>query len=281
MMRLSILVFCCFHGTCWTSDYCIHQPKTLYVKEGESVTIPCSYTNAEDQRGRSQITVTWGKVNGIDCKYIKNITDEYKDRISAVHHPDDRTASITIRGLKAADGITFCCRASIFTDGHEALYWYHPHGTSLTFADGRWVTQMEELIAVPGEEMIIPCHYPLETLGKALPVSWYSGYSELCALNKNKIHTWTSADRSDRYSLVNVSEDVSLRIHSVKDNESPQYCCRVDISYRQITQSRFGTELTFAGKGIFIIVKWELKVGPASVSSKESDHKANTQNGQI
>ncbi|XP_066450111.1 uncharacterized protein [Eleutherodactylus coqui] len=242
-------------GTCWASDYCIHQPKTLYVKEGESVTIPCSYTYPEYWKGRSRVTVTWGERDGIFCNNIKknitdhsgNITDEYKDRISAVHHPDNRTASITIRGLKAADGTTFCCRVIRFTAGSAPFTWYDVYGTSLVFPDGRSVTQVEELIAVPGEEMIIPCHYTLEILGEALQVTWYRVNSDLCILN-DKRYTWTSAHTYNGFSLVNFPEDVSLRIHSVqKVNESLRYCCWVDISNRQIMQSRYGTELTVPG----------------------------------
>ncbi|KAG9466005.1 hypothetical protein GDO78_017374, partial [Eleutherodactylus coqui] len=242
--------------TCWASDYCIYQPKTLSVKEGESVTIPCSYTYAESRRGKTQITVTWWERDGIFCNNIKenitdrsgNITDEYKDRISAVHHRDNRTASITIRGLKAADGVTFCCRVTIFTAGSAPFPWYSLYGTSLVFPDGRSVTQMEELIAVPGEEMIIPCHYPLEILGEALQVTWYRGNSDLCILD-DRGYTWTSAHTYNRFSPVNFPEDVSLHIHSVqKDNDQLRYCCRVTISNGQTMQSRYSTELTVPGR---------------------------------
>ncbi|XP_073507122.1 uncharacterized protein [Phyllobates terribilis] len=249
-MRVSILIFCCFHGTCWTSRYCVYQPKTLSVMEGDSVTVPCSYTYPQHIK-ESQITVRWGDHDGLYCSSTKkhitdgsgNIIDEYKDRMSIVKPPDNnRTESLIIRGVKASDGITFCCTATYSRDSYE---FYDKFGTSLYFADEKGVSQMEELIAVPGEELIIPCYYPLEKLGMALQVTWYSGENNLCAYNKNKIiYTWGESDNDKRFSLVKFPEDVSLRINTVRDNEHQYFCCRVVIN--KGIESRLGTELIIA-----------------------------------
>ncbi|KAM4036845.1 uncharacterized protein ACNLHF_015666 [Anomaloglossus baeobatrachus] len=250
-MRFSILILCCLHGTCWTSRYCVYQPKTLYVREGDSVTIPCSFTYPEYYRGRSQIIVNWGKQDGLNCNYIQNpitdssgnIMDGYKDWISIVKPPDNnQTESLIIRELKASDGITFCCRVTMIRPSNT---WNDKYGTSLHFAGEKRTSQLEELIAVPGEELIIPCHYPLKTLGKARKVSWYTGESELCSYNKNKIYEWPQQHKNEEYSLVNFPEDVSLRIHQVQKVEYVHFCCFVTISDKEIP-SRFSTELITA-----------------------------------
>ncbi|XP_040271125.1 paired immunoglobulin-like type 2 receptor alpha isoform X1 [Bufo bufo] len=254
-MRLFILLFFCFHGICWASNfYCVHQPKTLHVKEGDSVTIPCSYTFPEDHKGKSQIIVTWWEAYTVHCSSVKkyiienngNIHKEYKDRISAVNHPDNQTASIVIRGLKASDGITFCCGVTVVNARYQSNDVY---GTFLNLAGGKWLSQVEELIAVEGEELIIPCHHPLKTLREALQVTWYGGYTELCDVIKNEIYKWDQKPTigADKFSLVNISEDFSLRIHRVQSNGHPQYCCRVTTSDREELKSRISTELIIAG----------------------------------
>ncbi|XP_072000759.1 uncharacterized protein [Engystomops pustulosus] len=256
-MRLSILLFCCLHGICWTEDkYCSYQPKTLRVTEGESVTIPCTFTYPEYLRER--IIVSWGEADGINCNSIKRfitdysgniVDDEYKDRISVMTNPENRTESITIQGLKATDGITFCCRVSLYPSGSTSFYWNDARGTSLIFTDGKSLSQVEELIAVPGEEMVVPCHHPLKTPEKVIEVSWYSAY-DVCRYTEDyKIYTWpqTFPEDGSLYSLVNFPEDFSLRIHGVRRNERRRFCCRVTYSNGQSTESRFGTELTIAG----------------------------------
>ncbi|XP_040271131.1 uncharacterized protein LOC120986557 isoform X2 [Bufo bufo] len=253
-MRLSILLFCFFHGIFWASGYyCTHQPKTLHVKEGDSVTIPCSYTYPENHRGKSQIIVTWWEAYTVQCSNIRkyiienngNIHKEYKDRISAVNHPDNQTASIVIRGLKASDGITFCCGVNVDNARYQS---YDVYGTFLNLADGRWLSQVEELIAFPGEELIIPCHHPLKTLREALQVTWYRGYSELCDFNTEKIYKWDQKPTigADEFSLVNISEDFSVRIHRVQSNRGLHYCCNVTTSDGQKIKSRRSTELIIA-----------------------------------
>ncbi|XP_044138672.1 uncharacterized protein LOC122929229 [Bufo gargarizans] len=255
-MRLSILFFCFFNGICWASGYyCVHQPKTLHVKEGDSVTIPCSYTYPENHRGKSQIIVTWWEAYTVYCSSIRkyiienngNIHKEYKDRISAVNHPDNQTASIVIRGLKASDGVTLCCGVNVVNADYQS---YDMYGTFLNFADGRWLSKVEELIAVKGEELIIPCHHhPLKTLREALQVTWYRGFNELCDFNKEKIFEWDQKPTigADEFSLVNISDDFSLRIHRVPSNRGPHYCCSVTTSDGKEITSRSSTELIIAG----------------------------------
>ncbi|XP_069816135.1 sialoadhesin-like [Dendropsophus ebraccatus] len=251
-MRLSILIFCCLLGTCWTSDnFCIYQPRSVRVREGDTVTIPCSYTYPEDLKGKSQIIIGWGEHNGPFCFIIKesitdtagNILDEYKERMSTVTHPDKRTASLIIRGWKPSDGTTFCCTPTMYRTDAEPFTWSDTYGTSLTLSDGRWVSQVDELMAVQGEEMIIPCHYPLKTLGEPQQVTWYTGDDERCSINNRKVYSWdpTRPGGVYPYSLVNFPEDVSLRIHRVQ--RYGYYCCQVDGKI----QSRYGTELTITG----------------------------------
>ncbi|XP_069816112.1 uncharacterized protein [Dendropsophus ebraccatus] len=258
-MRLSFLLFCCLYGICWTSDnYCIYQPRSVRVREGESVTIPCSYTYPERYRRKAQIL--WGERNGSSCYNIKkpitdgsgNILEEYKERMSTVTHPDNRTASLIIRGWKPSDGTTFCCEVTIYPTinitVHKPFTWSDTFGTSLTFSDGVWVSQVEELMAIPGEKLIIPCHYSLKTLGEAQHVTWYTGESKLCDYNVKTIYSWKTTRSGDvyPYSLVNFPEDVSLRIYSVQGDKYQHYCCSVTTRNKTI-QSRYGTGLTITG----------------------------------
>ncbi|XP_069816123.1 uncharacterized protein [Dendropsophus ebraccatus] len=240
-------------GTCQTTiNYCVYQPRSVHVRIGDPVTIPCSYTYPDRYRGESQIIITWGEIDGSDCLYMKNyitdaagnILDEYKERKSTVTHPDNRTASLIIRGWKPSDGTIFCCRIYVIPSQSEKYSWYDPYGTSLTFEDGRLVYQVEELMAVPGEELIIPCHYPLKTLGEAQQVAWYTGDRELCVYKNNEIYTRNTTPQGGvyRYSLVNFPEDVSLRIHTVQGDEFHHFCCNVTTKNGTI-QSRYGTEL--------------------------------------
>ncbi|KAM3924642.1 uncharacterized protein RB166_007967 [Leptodactylus fuscus] len=253
-MRRSILLLYFLHGTCWTSEYyCIYQPNHLYVNEGDSAAIPCTYTYPERLGWNSQTEIRWGEGNGRDCGNIRkhitdesgNVIDEYKDQISTVHHPGNQTASILIQGLKPLDGVTFCCTATI----PNIIYnWYDPDGTTLTLTGGKWLSQVEELMAVRGEEMIIPCNYPMETMGEALQVTWYIGDSKLCANNNNK-KTYTYGQTQTReaspYSLVNFPEDVSLRIHRLQSHNYLHFCCRVTTSNGTL-ESRYSTEVTIA-----------------------------------
>ncbi|XP_073403124.1 uncharacterized protein [Dendrobates tinctorius] len=254
-MRFSILIFCCLHGTCWTSHYCVYQPKTLSAIEGDSVTVPCSYTYPEYIK-ESQIRVTWGERGGLYCDRTKkpitdnsgNIIYEYEDQISIVKPPDNnRTEYLIIRGVKASDGITFCCRVTELSTSGTDYSFYSFFGTSLTIADKDKLSQMEELMAVFGEEMIIPCHYSIKMQGKAQKVSWYTGDYNRCYYSENDIiYTWDRPLTYDRYSLVSFPEDVSLRVHHVLSNENFRICCLVTTSNGTM-ESTFGTELTIAG----------------------------------
>ncbi|XP_073507126.1 uncharacterized protein [Phyllobates terribilis] len=254
-MRLCILIFCCLHGTCWTSRHCVYQPKTFSVMEGDSVTIPCSYTYPQHIK-ESQITVRWGERNGLYCSSIKkhitdgsgNINDEYKDRMSIVKPPDNnRTESLIIRGVKASDEITFCCTVTILFLTIDEEVAFYDVGTSLIIAENDELTQMEELMAVSGEEMIIPCHYPMKTRVKVQKVSWYIGDNNRCYYSSEDIiYALDRPHISNRYSLVNFPEDVSLRIHHVIDAEFSRFCCLVATSNGTM-KSTFGTELNIAG----------------------------------
>ncbi|XP_069816091.1 uncharacterized protein [Dendropsophus ebraccatus] len=246
---------CVAPGICWTSDnHCIYQPRNVRVREGDTVTIPCSYTYPEDLKGKSQIVIQWGEHDRPYCSNIRtyiadidgNILEKYKERMSTVTHPDKRTASLIIRGWKPSDGTAFCCTATIYRTDNKPFTWSDTYGTNLTFEDGRSVYQVEELMAVPGEELIIPCYYPLKTLGEAQQVTWYTGDTEQCEYNKNiKIYSWnpTHPGGEDPYSLVNFPEDVSLSMHHVQGYH--RFCCYV-ITRTETILSKSGTELIIA-----------------------------------
>ncbi|XP_063785767.1 uncharacterized protein LOC134934209 [Pseudophryne corroboree] len=109
----------------------------------------------------------------------------------------------------------------------------------------RSISQLDELIAVPGAEVTIPCHYPQEAIGAAQKVTWYRGDNELCSQEKYELYTWDQQHRDERYSLVSFPTDVSLRIHRYDSSSYTHYCCSVTTSNGTFT-SRASTELVIA-----------------------------------
>ncbi|KAG9465291.1 hypothetical protein GDO78_018556 [Eleutherodactylus coqui] len=117
---------------------------------------------------------------------------------------------------------------------------------------------MEELIAVPGEEMVIPCHYPLEILGEALQVTWYTGDSAECSFNASGIYTLNITQTSEAYGVSQVNfTEVSLRIPSAQRSEL-HFCCRVTTSSGQIKQSRSSTEVIITETGKGALTDWQI-----------------------
>ncbi|XP_075061114.1 uncharacterized protein LOC142149708 isoform X2 [Mixophyes fleayi] len=254
-MRLSILLFYCFQGIRSTSGYfCVHQLKALTVMENGSITIPCTFTYGYDPREDTQYTVRWEKTKGPTCSntkeeiidYAENIIDKYMERLSKVQNPSEKQKeSITIKGLKRSDGPIICCEVSSIIKGKIDYIWWDKYGTTLHFTGDKSLSQLDELIAVPGEQITIPCYYPQETSQAIQAVSWYIGDRDICLFRRDKIYTSDEPHGNNGYSVVNFPTDVSLRIHKDVRSVYTHYCCQVTTINETLT-SRQATELVIA-----------------------------------
>ncbi|XP_063786927.1 uncharacterized protein LOC134935989 isoform X1 [Pseudophryne corroboree] len=255
-MQRAILLMYCYQGISWTSGYfCVHQPKALTVMENGSIYIDCTFTYDEDPGEYIQYRVHWRKTEGPYCElYDEEITDaagngtgQYEGRISRVQDPDNkRRESLTITGLTPSDGPIICCTGSVINLYTSYQYsWRNDYGTYLQFTGDRSISQLDELIAVPGAEVIIPCHYPQEVTGEVKKVTWCRGKSEFCSQDTYECYTSDQRHSDDRYSLVSFPTDVSLRIHRSENLYYTHYCCTVTTSNRTFT-SRTSTELVIA-----------------------------------
>ncbi|XP_056426081.1 uncharacterized protein LOC130367592 isoform X2 [Hyla sarda] len=261
-MRLSILIFFLFHGTCWTSDYfCLHQPRTVHVKEGDSVTIPCTYTYPEYNRGNSRIIIHWGESDGPYCskirKYITdnsgNVVDEYKERISRVTHPDHQTESLIIRGLKYTDGDTFCCRATIHTTRDDSYQW-SDYGTFLTFegppsfSSPFSVTQPYNITGHRGESVTLSCSYTSYMESDVLKVTIYWRLGNLSG--PYVYHPYKEMVNSGYRGRTGTQGAADLHIQGVKMSDDSMYYCFVMVrlctgngKYQKLIQYGEGTRL--------------------------------------
>ncbi|XP_063785766.1 uncharacterized protein LOC134934208 [Pseudophryne corroboree] len=243
-------------GISFTLGYfCVHQPKALTVTEKGSITLPCTFTYIEEYVEYTQYRVHWRKTEGPFCELSdEEITDaagngtgRYEGRVSREQDPDNkRRESLTITGLRRSDGPIICCTVSRINiyNNHKSS-WRSVYGTYLQFTGDRSISQLDELVAVPGEEITIPCHYPQEATGVAQKVTWYRGDNELCLYNTYELYTLDQRRRDERYSLVSFPTDVSLRIHRYDSSSYTHYCCRVTTSNGTFT-SRTSTELVIA-----------------------------------
>ncbi|XP_068129507.1 uncharacterized protein [Hyperolius riggenbachi] len=108
------------------------------------------------------------------------------------------------------------------------------------------VTQLDELIGVPGEEVIIPCHYPEEDTDPAQEVTWYIPETPHTC-RSSLLNMWTQAEvADDRFSLVKFPHDVSLRIHEILTEDYQYYCCEVTTARRGRLLSKQITKLIIA-----------------------------------
>ncbi|XP_068128214.1 CXADR-like membrane protein isoform X2 [Hyperolius riggenbachi] len=249
-MRLLISLFCFFQGVTTSSGkYCAYQVQSRTVKEGGSVTIPCSYAIPEEQQKGPQII--WKESNDLYC-YIsredftlsEDVTEKYAGRV-IIEKDSHRnwTEAIRITGLKTSDGPIICCHVVYNTK--EKSVWSSSHGTRLQFPGERYVTQLDELIAVPEEEITIPCHYSRGVTDPAQEVTWHATNEEshdYCTGSKD-IHTWRDAHEHNHYSLVNFPQDVSLRIRGIDESDFRYYCCKVSTANRTAIETRHVTKL--------------------------------------
>ncbi|XP_068130105.1 uncharacterized protein [Hyperolius riggenbachi] len=233
-MRLLILLFC-FQGiTTSSGQNCTYQVTTLAVEYGGSVTIPCSYSDPEDWEDNTKIEFHWWETSGRNCsssteKVLSgNVSERYKGRLTIERDSNwKRTENLIITELKNSDGPRFCCGISSVALNFTLN---NSFGTLLQFTDGVSVTQLDEVIGVPGEEVLIPCHYPEEDSGPAQEVTWYiPDTPHTCDDHTRILHTWKHADVvNNRFSLVNFPQDISLRIHKLKTFDYLYYCCEVN-----------------------------------------------------
>ncbi|XP_068128217.1 uncharacterized protein [Hyperolius riggenbachi] len=232
-----------------SGKYCAYQVQSRTVKEGGSVTIPCSYAIPEEQQKGPQII--WKESNDLYC-YIsredftlsEDVTEKYAGRV-IIEKDSHRnwTEAIRITGLKTSDGPIICCHVVYNTK--EKSVWSSSHGTRLQFPGERYVTQLDELIAVPEEEITIPCHYSRGVTDPAQEVTWHATNEEshdYCTGSKD-IHTWRDAHEHNHYSLVNFPQDVSLRIRGIDESDFRYYCCKVSTANRTAIETRHVTKL--------------------------------------
>ncbi|XP_072000761.1 uncharacterized protein [Engystomops pustulosus] len=255
-MRFSALFFFGLYGCSWASNYfCVHQPRTVFVKEGESATIPCTYTFSETLKN-SPIRVNWWETDGPYCHRTNqtiidvsgNVIDKYRGRLSRVKDlRKNQTESIRIQGLQLSDGRMFCCSVTLSTNGKDTYIWQDVFGTVLNFADKKFVFQFDDLIAVMGENITIPCYYPLEMTGAANQVIWETQCNSCMNISKVTTSPWKkiTTENNIQFSLVDFPTDVSLRIHNVSSKGSSYYRCVVSTNNGWVA-GRQGTELTIA-----------------------------------
>ncbi|KAM5171761.1 uncharacterized protein ACMZJ9_004525 [Mantella aurantiaca] len=227
-MRLFIFINLCFLGITGSSR-CVHQVRVFRVQSGGSVTIPCSYSAPEKQN--EDVQIIWNETNENSCTNKKrivspsgNVTETYIKRLYREKDPNQKhTEYIRITELKPTDGPRFCCQ---LYNIKYTLTKGNTFGTLLQFTDKKYVSQLDELMAVSGEEVIIPCYYSKD-ISDIIHISWYYADSADGVCTTQRIHIWNKAEQHDRYSLVNFKQDASLRIHNIYENDQHLYCCVV------------------------------------------------------
>lgn len=247
-MELFIFIIFCFLGSTRSSK-CAHQVRTLQVQTGGSVTIPCSYSVPDEED--EDVRIVWGETDEEFCLSDKrrifspsgNIIEKYKGRVYRERDPNrNLTEYITITRLEPTDGPIFCCR--LYSIKNNFVIQYNRHGTLLQFPDKEYITQLVELMAVAGEEAIIPCYYSKDMSCLTYVIWNYAdNYYNLCA--DKPIHKWSNASKYGRYSLVNFNQDVSLHIQNIHAQDHQSYCCVVSTAQATLQSKQF-TKLIIA-----------------------------------
>ncbi|XP_077329672.1 uncharacterized protein LOC143963816 [Lithobates pipiens] len=239
-MRLFILISLSFLGITRCSS-CIYQVRTRTVQPGGSVTIQCSYSVPEKQGEDAEIV--WGETGGEFCSSNRkiftpsgNVIEKYEGRIYREKDPKRNwTEYIKITGLEPTDGPRFCCQ--LYDSKHDLPISWNTYGTLLQFPE--YVTQLDEVMAVSGEEVTIPCYYTKDT-STLQYVSWNTvdSANNECPYSQpilvlNLIH------QQSRYPLVNFTQDISLRIRHIDINNHQSYCCVVSTAHITLTSKQF------------------------------------------
>ncbi|XP_040202732.1 uncharacterized protein LOC120933539 isoform X2 [Rana temporaria] len=107
---------------------------------------------------------------------------------------------------------------------------------SLSFLD--YITQLDELMAISGEEVIIPC-YNSKDASTLTYASWsfVDHASNKCSFANPLIES--NIHQQNRYSLVNFTQDISLRIHDIHLKDHQSYCCSVTASEKPMLSQQF------------------------------------------
>ncbi|XP_073480279.1 uncharacterized protein [Aquarana catesbeiana] len=239
-MRLFILISLSFLGITRCSS-CVYQVRTRTVQAGGSVTILCSYSVPEKQG--EDVQIVWEETDGEFCSSNRkiftpsgNVTEKYKGRLYREKDPNRNwTEYIKITGLEPTDGPRFCCQ--LYDSKHNSPISWNTYGTLLRFPE--YVTQLDEVMAVSGEEVTIPCYYTKDT-STLRYVSWNTVDSadNECPYS-HPILVLNQARQQSRYSLVNFTQDISLRIHHIDINDHRSYCCVVSTALTTLTSKQF------------------------------------------
>ncbi|XP_067828253.1 paired immunoglobulin-like type 2 receptor beta [Heptranchias perlo] len=115
------------------AEFHVKQLDHLEAEEGESITIPCSFTYPERYRPTA-ISIRWRR-NKFHGEFIINTRDgfvhpDYRGRVEFLGHPyTENTGSIRIKQLKQSDSRKYFCRVE--TLGGKSEQWQNIPGTAL------------------------------------------------------------------------------------------------------------------------------------------------------
>ncbi|XP_073479041.1 uncharacterized protein [Aquarana catesbeiana] len=252
-MRLFIVISLYFLGITG-SPVCVHQMTTRTVQSGGSVTIPCSYANPG--KPDEDVRVIWRETDQQLCSstaaedtiisHSGNVTEKYKGRLYREKDPNrNRTEYITITGLKPTDGPRFCCQLYDIRYGH--IFKDSGLGTLLQFPGTEYITQLDEVMAVSREDVIIPCYYSKD-ISDIIKVTWYYADRGKNDCTHIALQEWRKDQYfNSRYSLVNFTQDISLRIRNIDVTYERSYCCVISTSTARATlESKQFTRLIVA-----------------------------------
>ncbi|XP_077327751.1 uncharacterized protein LOC143962325 [Lithobates pipiens] len=101
-----------------------------------------------------------------------------------------------------------------------------------------YITQLDEAMAVSREEVTIPCYYSKNT-SDVTKVTWYYADRERHYCTHIPIYEWSNAQQNSRYSLVNFTQDVSLRIRNLYVTDQRSYCCVISTAKATLESKQF------------------------------------------
>ncbi|XP_063302466.1 uncharacterized protein LOC134601891 [Pelobates fuscus] len=229
--------------------YCALQDRTMRVTEGGSVTSRCklSYPERDDY---TALLIQWYDSEYGNCYTgynIDNLTmisthDKYKGRISIM------TNSVEIREVNRKDGPVICCSVNVTYTSNVPFYFSTLYGTRLLFDDQVWVDQLEAVTALTGDNITISCHinYPAGRNISVQQVIWKMGEDCHIADNISVIFSSEVRESTERFSVVDFPNDVSLRINNIQMNDGRTYCCLVKTNEGEFS-IKHGTELVITG----------------------------------
>ncbi|XP_073480280.1 uncharacterized protein [Aquarana catesbeiana] len=223
------------------SPVCVDQMTTRTVQSGGSVTIPCSYS--DPGKPDEDVRVIWGETDQEYCSSVTaedtiisssgNVIEKYKGRLYREKDPNrNRTEYITITGLEPTDGPRFCCL--LYHNRHENVFKNSRLATLLQFQGTEYITQLDEVMAVSREDVIIPCYYSKD-ISDITKVTWYYADRERHYCTHTRIQEWSNAHQYGRYSLVNFTQDISLRIRNLHVTDERSFCCVISTSTARAT----------------------------------------------